>query len=114
MVNLGFTEQEKAMFAGAINSGWQHCFTNAEESINIEVNEWVRRGRPHVLSVVARLGNYTAVLDTGYGRMFLLDTATNEFAQTRQHVVTLNDAVFLDKEYFGCKHWLFVSEEAKQ
>lgn len=114
MVNLGFTEQEKKMFDGAINSGWQHCFTNAEEDVNMEVNEWVSRGRPHVLSVVARIGNFTAVLDTGYGRMFLLDTNTNEIAQTRQHVAILNNVVFLDKEYYGTKHWLFIADEAEE
>lgn len=114
MVNLGFTEQEKKMFVGAINSGHPHCFTNAEESVNMSLESWVRARRPHVLSVVARIGNYTGVLDTGYGRLFLLDTNTGEVAQALNHVAHLNRAVFLDKEYYGTKNWLFIADEAEE
>lgn len=114
MVNLGFTKQEKRLFTDVIRSGHLNYFTNVGESVNIELDEWVRRGRPHVLSVVARIGNYTAVLDTGYGKMFLLDTNTGEVAQALNHVAHLNRAVFLDKEYYGTKNWLFIADEAEE
>ena len=76
MVNLGFTEQEKAILDKPFASGHPHVFLNKEDGICLEVEAWIKANRPHVLIVVARSANYTGVMDTGYGKMFLLDTNT--------------------------------------
>ena len=114
MVNLGFTEQERAILDKPFASGHPHVFLNKEDGIRLEVDAWIKAGRPHVLVVVARSANYTGVLDTGYGKMYLLDTETGEVAQALNHIATLNDAAFLDKKYYGISHWIFIAENEKK
>ena len=114
MVNLGFTEQERAILDKPFASGHPHVFLNKEDGICLEVEAWIKAGRPHVLVVVARSANYTGVMDTGYGKMFLLDTETGEVAQALNHIALLNDAMFLDKKYYGISHWIFIAENEKK
>ena len=109
MVNLGFTEQEKAILGKPFTSGHPHVFLNKEDGIRLEVDAWIKAGRPHVLVVVARSANYTGVMDTGYGKMFLLDTNTDEMSQALNHIALLNNAVFLDKRYYGTNSHIFIS-----
>lgn len=92
MNNLDFTQKERKMLAEFM----------ADKSST------------HVLLKVARMENYTGVLDTGYGKMYLLDTETGEVSQALNRVATLNDAVFLDKEYYGANHWIFLAENEKK
>lgn len=114
MVNLGFTDQEKAILDKPFASGHPHVFLNKEDGICLEVEAWVKANRPHVLIVVARSANYTGVMDTGYGKMFLLDTNTGEMSQALNHVALLNNAVFLDKEYYGANSYIFISDDAEK
>lgn len=111
MVNLGFTEQEKAILDKPFASGHPHVFLNKEDGICLEVEAWIKANRPHVLIVVARSANYTGVMDTGYGKMFLLDTNTGEMSQALNHIAMLNNAVFLDKKYYGANSYIFISDD---
>ena len=111
MVNLGFTEQEKAILDKPFRSGHPHVFMSKEEGLYMETDEWVSANRPHVLVVVARSANYTGVMDTGYGKMFLLDTNTGEMSQALNHIAQLNNAVFLDKQYYGSNSYIFISDD---
>ncbi|MGL4616107.1 MAG: hypothetical protein ACRCVV_19880 [Shewanella sp.] len=113
MVNLGFTEQEKAILK-PFASGHPHVFLNKEDGICLEVEAWVKANRPHVLIVVARNANYTGVMDTGYGKMFLLDTNTGESVQALNHIALLNNAVFLDKKYYGTNSYIFISDDLEE
>ena len=113
MVNLGFTEQEKAILDKPFASGHPHVFLNKEDGICLEVEAWIKANRPHVLIVVARSANYTGVMDTGYGKMFLLDTNTGEVSQALNHIALLNNAVFLDKKYYGANSYIFISDAAE-
>lgn len=114
MVNLGFTEQEKAILDKPSMSGHPHVFLNKEEGICLGIEAWIKAGRPHVLVVVARSGKYTGVIDTGYGKMFLLDTNTGELSQALNHIAILNNAVFLDKDYYGTNSYIFISNDAEK
>ena len=114
MVNLGFTEQEKAILDKPFLSGHPHVFLNKEDGICLEIEAWIKAGRPHVLIVVARSANYTGVMDTGYGKMFLLDTNTSEMSQALNHIALLNNAVFLDKKYYGANSYIFISDDAEK
>ena len=114
MVNLGFTEQEKAILDKPFLSGHPHVFLNKEDGIGLEVEAWIKANRPHVLIVVARSANYTGVMDTGYGKMFLLDTNTGEMSQALNHIAILNNAVFLDKQYYGANSYIFVSDDLEK
>lgn len=114
MVSLGFTEQEKAILDKPFASGHPHVFLNKEDGIGLEIEAWVKAGRPHVLIVVARSANYTGVMDTGYGKMFLLDTNTGESVQALNHIALLNNAVFLDKKYYGANSYIFISDDAEK
>ena len=114
MVNLGFTEQEKAILDKPFASGHPHVFLNKEDGICLEVEAWIKANRPHVLIVVARSANYTGIMDTGYGKMFLLDTNTGEMSQALNHIAVLNNAVFLDKEYYGANSYIFISDDAEK
>lgn len=111
MINLGFTEQEKAILDKPFLSGHPHVFLNKEDGICLGVEAWVKANRPHVLIVVARSANYTGVMDTGYGKMFLLDMNTGEVSQALNHIAKLNSAVFLDKQYYGTNGYIFVCDE---
>lgn len=114
MVNLGFTEQEKAILDKPFASGHPHVFLNKEDGICLEVEAWVKANRPHVLIVVARSANYTGVMDTGYGKMFLLDMNTGESVQALNHIAMLNNAVFLDKKYYGANSYIFISDDLEK
>lgn len=114
MVNLGFTEQEKEILDKPFLSGHPHVFLNKEDGICLEVEAWVKANRPHVLIVVARSANYTGVMDTGYGKMFLLDTNTDEMSQALNHIAMLNNAVFLDKKYYGASSYIFISDDLEK
>ena len=111
MVNLGFTEQEKAILDKPFLSGHPHVFLNKEDGIGLEIEAWIKANRPHVLIVVARSANYTGVMDTGYGKMFLLDTNTDEVSQALNHIALLNNAVFLDKKYYSANSYIFISDD---
>ena len=111
MVNLGFTEQEKAILDKPFASDHPHVFLNKEDGICLEVEAWIKANRPHVLIVVARSANYTGVMDTGYGKMFLLDTNTGEMSQALNHIALLNNAVFLDKKYYGANSYIFINDD---
>ena len=114
MINLGFTEQEKAILDKPFASDHPHVFLNKEDGICLEVEAWIKANRPHVLIVVARSANYTGVMDTGYGKMFLLDTNTGEMSQALNHIALLNNAVFLDKKYYGANSYIFISDDAEK
>lgn len=114
MVNLGFTEQEKAILDKPFLSGHPHVFLNKEDGICLEIEAWIKANRPHVLIVVARSANYTGVMDTGYGKMFLLDTNTGESVQALNHIALLNNAVFLDKNYYGANSYIFISDDLEK
>lgn len=115
MVNLGFTQREGELIAEEmVGKAHPHVTTKEGDGIHMELKAWAQAGRPFVLSVVARLGNYTGVLDTGYGKMFLIDTSTGEVYHALNHIAHLNNCVFLDKEYYGTKSWLFISDEVEE
>ena len=115
MVNLGFTQKEGEILAEFMaDKSSPHVLLKEGELMHMEIPQWVKAGRPFMLSVVARTENYTGVLDTGYGKMYLLDTETGEVSQALNHIATLNDAVFLDKKYYGVNHWIFIAENEKK
>ena len=115
MVSIGFTQREGEIIAEEmVGKGRQHVTTKAGDGTHMEWLAWVQAGRPFVLSVVARAGNYTGVLDTGFGGLFLIDTNTGEVSRALNHVAHLNNAVFLDKKYYGTKSWLFISDEVEE
>lgn len=62
MVNLGFTEQEKAILDKPFASGHPHLFLNKEDGICLEVEAWIAANRPHVLEVPTIQASWT--LDT--------------------------------------------------
>lgn len=112
MISLGFTQREGEIIADDLHfEEHPHITTKAGNGTHMELLAWVQAGRPFVLSVVARAGNYTGVLDTGFGRLFLIDTNTGEVSRALNHVAHLNNAVFLDKEYYGTKSWLFIGDD---
>lgn len=115
MVNLGFTQKEGEMLAEFMaDKSSPHVLLEEGKKLHMELPQWVQAGRPFVLSVVARVENYTGVLDTGYRKMYLLDTETGEVSQALNRIAMLNDAVFLDKKYYGISHWIFIAENEKK
>lgn len=115
--NLGFTEREAEVLTNLLTS-WQcpeghplgrsYVLTTEGEDVNCEVEGW---NHNYHLSLIARRGNYSVALDTGYGFIFLLDTATGE-ANHGQDQVLLNDAVVLDAEYYGLSEFFIYTRES--
>lgn len=105
-INLGFTERE-AEVLDTLLSSWQcpeghllgrsYVMTQAGAPIRCEPENWYNN---HYVSLITRRGNFAVALDTGYGFLFLIDTATGEATYGKEQVL-LNGAVVLDAEYYG-------------
>lgn len=104
--NLGFTERE-AEILDTLLSSWQwpsghplgrsYVMTQAGAPIRCEFENW---NNNYYVSLITRRDNFAVALDTGYGLLFLIDTATGEATQGKEQVL-LNGAVVLDAEYYG-------------
>lgn len=117
--NLGFTEREIALINQLIET-WRgigcslahDCiFTNAGDSVNREIPDDEAWDGKYHLSVLERSGPFTAVLDTGYGKLFLIDTDVGLVYYANGHVCAGSGAVMIDAEYYGTNYWLYVHEK---
>lgn len=106
--NLGFTDQEKEIVEKYFKSSAHGIHFMPEGSVNIETDAWRERNEPMVLSVVERHGPYTAVLDTGYGNIGLLNTESGEASFTLDNVMLFDGVIIVDVEYYSADNFIFV------
>lgn len=120
--NLGFTDQEARLICELIvsfvtecpNIAYGHICTEAGESVirDLVYNEpW---DGSYYLSVIERSGQFTAVVDTGHGWLFMIDTDAGEVHHSGGNVCATSKAVMLDAEYFSVDNWLYVNEMASK
>lgn len=122
--NLGFTEKEAELIDTLI-SGWQveggphslahsYILTEAGTPVNRELDYIEPWDGSFYLSVLERSGPFTAVLDTGHGRLFLIDTAAGVVHHSNGNACATDKAVMLDAEYYGVANWLYINELASK
>lgn len=121
--NLGFTEKE-AELIDSLMVEWQSCgvgalahsyiLTKEGESVNRELYYSQPWDGSYYLSVVERSGPFTAVLDTGYGKLFLIDTLRGTVHYSNDSACATDYAVMMDAEYYGVENWLYVHELASK
>ena len=121
--NLGFTERE-AELIDEIMVDWQnsgigslahsYIMTKEGEPVNRELDDSQEWDGSYYLSVVERSGPFTAVLDTGYGNLFLIDTLRGTVHYSYGSACATDYAVMMDAEYHGVENWLYVHELASK
>lgn len=121
--NLGFTFRESSLLdslmvewqSGGVESlAHSYIMTKEGESVNRELDYSQPWDGSYYLSVVERSGPFTAVLDTGYGKLFLIDTLRGTVHYSNGNACATDYAVMLDAEYYGVENWLYVHELASK
>ena len=121
--NLGFTYEE-AHLIDSLMVEWQSCgvgacshsyiMTKEGEPVNRELDYSQPWDGSYYLSAVERSGPFTAVIDTGYGKLFLIDTLRGTVHYSNGAACATDYAVMLDAEYHGVENWLYVHELASK
>ena len=122
-VNLGFTERE-AELLDSLMAEWHSCgigalahsyiMTKKGEPVNRELDYSQPWDGSYYLSVIERSGPFAAVLDTGHGKLFLIDTLRGTVHYSACSACATDYAVMLDAEYHGVENWLYVHELASK
>lgn len=69
------------------------------------IDEWLEKGRPHEWLLVETNNDWSVYVDVGYGYLALF--CKNRLVGTgKQHIITDENIVVLDTEYYGLKHYI--------